>query len=62
MANVLDSNIISEFELQLRYNIHFRTNTFAKRVSPSYSLNSTTVGFLHAWFGIKLTTNEVPVV
>ena len=45
--NELDSNIIlSEFELQSRYFIHFQTNTFSERHEPSsptsYRLNSIT--------------------
>ena len=34
MVNVLDCNIlVSEFELQLRYYVHFRTNTLGKDVN-----------------------------
>ena len=47
MANVLDSDIaVTEFELQLRYYIPFRTNIFGKDkklLISSYGLNSTTV-------------------
>ena len=35
MVNVLDCNIIvSEFELQSRYFVHFRTRTFQKGMNP----------------------------
>ena len=63
MANVLDCDIVvSEFELQSRYNIHFHTNTFWKGMTPSYSprygLNSTTTVLLQgrAW---RQITHEV---
>ena len=47
MVKALDGRIIvSEFELQLRYYIHFQTNTLWKRYkspyTPGYGLNSTT--------------------
>ena len=35
VANVLDCDIlVSEFELQLHHNIHFRTNTLEKGMNP----------------------------
>ena len=35
VANMMDSNItVSEFELQLRYYVHFRTNNIGKGVYP----------------------------
>ena len=35
MVKVLDSGIlVSEFEVQSRYYIHFRTNTFGKGMNP----------------------------
>ena len=38
MVEVLDCRIVvSEFELQLRYYIHFRTNTLGKGMNPSSS-------------------------
>ena len=52
-----------EFELQLRYYIHFRTNTHEKSfkknlMSPDISLNSTTTVLLHDdWYVIKKTKN-----
>ena len=47
IVKALDCGIVvCEFELQLRYYVHFRTNTFGKRYEPSYppsyGLNSTT--------------------
>ena len=36
-VNVLDCNIlISEFELQSRFYVHLRTNTFGERYEPPY--------------------------
>ena len=36
MVNVLDCDLEeSEFELQLRCNVHFRTNTLGKGMTPS---------------------------
>ena len=35
MANVLECDIVvSKFELQLHYYVHFRTNTFGKGMNP----------------------------
>ena len=35
MVKVLDCEIVvSEFELQSRYNVHFRTNTLGKGMEP----------------------------
>ena len=35
MVNALDYGIVmSEFELQLRYYVHFRTNTLGKGMNP----------------------------
>ena len=47
VAHILDCDIVmSEFELQSRYFVHFWTNTLGKRmnllISSSYELNSTT--------------------
>ena len=46
-------NVESEFELQSRYYVHFRTNTLGKRYEPpyppSYGLNSTTTVLLGEW-------------
>ena len=39
VANMLDCDIVeSEFELQLRYNVYLRTNTFGKSMNPPYPL------------------------
>ena len=50
MAKVLDWEIReSEFELQLRYYVHFFTNSFGKDMNPiipSYESNSTTTFLL----------------
>ena len=51
MVKVMDSEIVvSEFELQSHYHIHFRTNTLGKDVNPFYppiyGLNSTTTVLL----------------
>ena len=66
VANVLECDlIVSEFELQSRYYIHFQTNTLGKHIypliHPSYGLNSTTTILLQAnkkkannvWYVIK---------
>ena len=50
--------VAREFKLQLRYYVHFQTNTLGKgmntRYPPSYGLNSTTtVLLLENGFGIK---------
>ena len=48
VASVLDSDIkVSEFELQLHYNVHF-WNLEVDINSPSYVLNSTTI-VLQEW-------------
>ena len=45
MVNVLNCNIIvSEFEIQLCYNIHFRTNTIAKGRIPPILLRARETG------------------
>ena len=48
--------VVSEFELQSRYYVHFRTNTLAKGMNPAYPpdsvLNSTTTVFLEGWIGL----------
>ena len=37
MVKALDSGIVvSEFELQLRYSVHFQTNTLGKMYEPAY--------------------------
>ena len=51
VVKVLDCRIVeSEFELQSRYYVHFRTNTIGKGMnnpySPSNGLNSTTIVLL----------------
>ena len=55
VANVLDCDIIvGEFDPQLRYCIHFRTNIFSKGMNPLftflYGLNNITTVFLQEWF------------
>ena len=57
VANMLNCNIVlSEFELQLCYYIHFQTNTLRKGMNsliiptPSYGLYSTTTVLLQGWF------------
>ena len=54
VANVLNCDIeVSEFELQLRYYIHFRTNSLEKAtnslIPPRWTLNSTYTLFLQGW-------------
>ena len=45
VANVLEFNIvISEFELQLRYYVHFGTNALGKGMNP----------LIHSYLGVKL--------
>ena len=42
MAKVVDSDtVVSEFELLLRYYVHFRTNTFRRGMNPiiSFAMN-----------------------
>ena len=48
VANVLDCDIaISEVEINSRYYVHFRTNTFGKGMnSPSYELKSAIIVLL----------------
>ena len=56
VANGLDCDIVgSEFELQSRYYVHFRTNTLEKDMNPhypSYKINSTII-ILEGYFSIK---------
>ena len=54
MATKLDCDIVvSEFEIQSRYYVHFRTNTPGKDMNPlmpqSYGLNSISTIFLQRW-------------
>ena len=54
MVKVMDCGIVvSEFELQSRYYVHFRTNTLGEKYQPpylpSYGLNSTTTVLLEGW-------------
>ena len=54
MVKAMDCRIVvREFEPQLRYYIHFRTNTLGKGMAlsypPSYGLNSTTTVLLEGW-------------
>ena len=51
LANMLDCNIVvSKFQLQSTYYIHFKANTFRKGMNvpipPSYGLNCTTTVLL----------------
>ena len=40
VADVLDCDLVeSEFELQLRYYVHFQTNTIGKDMNPLVSLS-----------------------
>ena len=40
VANVLDcDNVVSEFELQSSYYIHFRIDTFGKGINPLLPMN-----------------------
>ena len=45
--------VVSKFEFQSRYYVHFRTNTLGKGMNPlyppSYGLNSTTIVLLEGW-------------
>ena len=55
MVKVMDCRIVvSKFELQSCYYIHFQTNTLGKGMNPpyppSYGLNSTTSVLLGEWF------------
>ena len=58
MANVLYCDIlVSEFELHLRYYVHFRTNALRKgmnlRIFTGNELNSTAIVFNREGFSIK---------
>ena len=51
MDNILDYDIVvSEFEIQSRYNVHFQTNTLGKMNEPiiptSYRLHITNIALL----------------
>ena len=57
MVKAMDGGIVvSEFELQSCYYVHFRANTLGKDMNPtyppSYGLNSTTIVLLegYLWF------------
>ena len=59
-ANVLNRDIlVSEFELQSCYYIHFRTNIHGKGMNLlfplSYGLNSSTTVILQGWIWHKIT-------
>ena len=54
MVKTMDCGIVvREFELQLRYYVHFRANTLGKGMNPtnppSYGLNSTSTVLLGEW-------------
>ena len=54
MVKKIDCKIVvSEFEFQSRYYVHFRTNILGKGMNPpyppSYGLNSTTIVLLEKW-------------
>ena len=55
MINAVDCGIVvSEFELQSRYYVHFRTSKGMKPpYPPSYGLNSITTILLEEWLGIR---------
>ena len=60
LANVLDCDIkVNGSELQSRYNLHFRINTFGKGMNPLIflrnGLNSTTTVLLQEWLEHKIT-------
>ena len=40
--------VVSEFELQSRYYVHFRTNTIGKGMNP-FGLNNTIIFLLEGW-------------
>ena len=61
--NVLDSDIVvREFELQSRYNVHFRINTLGKGMNllnlPCTELNSITAVLLQGWFWHQITHED----
>ena len=51
--------VVSKFELQLHYYVHFRANTLGKGMNPpyppSYGLNSTTTVLLGEWLWHGIT-------
>ena len=51
--------VVSKFELQLRYYVHFWTNIFEKGMNHliphSYELNNTITVFLQGWVWHKIT-------
>ena len=51
--------VVSEFVLQSRYYVHFRTNTLGKGMDPlyppSFGLNSTTTVLLGEWLWHYIT-------
>ena len=60
MAKALDFGIdVSQFEFQLRYYVHFRTNMLGKvsepPYSPSYRFDSTTTVLLEGWLWHLIT-------
>ena len=63
VANVLDGNfVVSEFELQSHYYIHFRTNSLGERYEPPYTtsngLYSTTTVLLQGWLRHKIAHED----
>ena len=51
MRKVLDYGLeVREFELQSRYYVHFRTNSFGESHEPTYVLNSISDVLLQGWF------------
>ena len=54
MFKALNSGIVvSEFELQSRYYVHFGTNTHGKRSEPPYPASNLLLVFKKDGFGIK---------
>ena len=63
MAKVLDCEIVvSEFELQSVYYVHFWTNSFGKDMNLSIlacnGLNNTTTILLQGWFWYQITPED----
>ena len=60
MVKAMDCGIVvSEFEFQLHYYVHFETNTLGKGMNPSYptnyGLNSNTAVLLENWIWHQIT-------
>ena len=57
MVKAMDYEIVvSEFELQSRYYVHFRVNTLGKGMNPvNYGLNGTITVLLGEWLWHSVT-------